>query len=375
MHLKWNRVIASSVAIFSVATNLYAIPRGPCEPIIPVCCEEPRPGPFAFAYPYDLNLACPRDFYFHIDGLAFQAKQDGMQWAISDTNGFDDPLTNGEVIGFTNSHRDWKYNWGARVGAGFYLGHDAWNLDVAWTWVKISDYKRAGVTTSGGTLIPLWGLGSGTLDFMFSQGLSAVWDGDYNTIDFRLGKAYHVSRYLVLNPHFGVRGAWINQHFSVDYSGANTLPIGQSTRWVHHADNDFWGIGARAGIDTDWIVGRGFSLFGKVASSILCGKFDIEQSETTPNSGVRIPNLGFDLEDDHYMNVPNFEIALGLSWGTPFNCNQYYLSVKGAYEFHYWWDQLNLRRFWDRGPAYPNDVVSRGDLSLSGFSLSLQLDM
>jgi hypothetical protein len=379
MHLKWNnsfnRVLASSVAVFVAATNLYAIPRGPCEPPPPpVCCEEPKPGPFAFAYPYDLNLSCPRDFYIHVDGLAMQAKQDGMQWAISNTHGNISayPLTNGQVIGYTNSHRDWKYNWGARVGAGFYLDHDAWNIDANWTWLKISDYKTESVTTSGGNLIPLWALGTNTDSSMYSQGLSSVWDGNYDTLDLRLGKPYHVSRYLVFNPHFGARAAWINQHFSVDYSGTN----GSTSRYIHHADNQFWGVGARAGLDTKWIFGKGFYLFGDIATSLLYGKFEIEQHLTTPASATGFGgNAGFDLDDDHYMNVPNFELSMGLAWGTPFSCNQYYVALKAGYEFHYWWNQLNLRRFWSGGPSYSNDVVARGDLSLSGFSLSLQFDM
>src|ERR1700690_570923 len=72
MHLKWNnafnRVLASSVAALMATTSLHAIPRDPCEPPAPpVCCEEPKPGPFAFAYPFDMNLNCPKDFYVHVD--------------------------------------------------------------------------------------------------------------------------------------------------------------------------------------------------------------------------------------------------------------------------------------------------------------------
>ncbi len=383
MHLNWNnsfgRVLASSVAVFMATASLYAIPRGPCDtPPPPVCCEEPKPGPFAFAYPFDMNLNCPRDFYFHVDGLAMQAKQDGMQWGITDTNGHGAPITNGEVEGFSNDHSDWDYNWGARVGAGFYLDHDAWNLDFNWTYLKLSDYKRLNVTTGGGTIIPLWGVGNDTPTAqLINPRTSAVWDGHYNTLDIRLGKPYHVSRYLVMNPHFGVRGAWIDQHYSCDYSGQAS---GQTTRWVHHSDNDFWGFGARAGFDSDWILGKGFCLFGNFATSLLYSKFDIDQHLTFPQD-----NQGFDLDDDHYMNVPNMEIVLGLGWGKHFDKNKYHVGLRAAYEFHYWWNQLNIRKFYGAagtnggmatgGGAYPNDVVSRGDLSLSGFSLRLQFDM
>lgn len=374
MHLKWKKeVLVSSFAVFMTATSLNAIPRGPCEPPPPpICCEEPKPGPFAFAYPYDMNLACPRDFYFHVDGLAMQLKEDGMAWAIEDsiTPSTSNAITGGSVVGWTNDHRDWEYNWGVRVGAGFYLDHDAWNLDFDWTWVNISDYKKRSASTSGGVLIPLWavGNGAGNVDApvnLLSGSLSSVWDGDYNTVDLKLAKPYHVSRYLVLSPHFGVRGGWITQHFSVDYSGASS-----ANRFVHHGKNDFWGVGARSGLNSSWIFGKGFNLFGNFAASLLYGKFDIEQRLTTPGT-----NIGFTIEDDHFMNVPNMEMEIGFTWGHYFDCNRYHVSLSAAYEFHYWWDQLNLRKFYGAGPFYPNDVVSRGDLSLSGFSLSLQFDM
>jgi hypothetical protein len=292
-----------------------------------------------------------------------------MEFAIQDTNGAGTPISNGKFEGFTSDHKDWKYDWGVRVGAGFYLDHDAWNIDLNWTYLKISNYRGANVTTGGGTLIPLWLLGEDGPASAFSNRTSAVWDGNYDTVDASLGKPYHVSRYLVLSPFFGLRGGWITQHFSVDYSG----DLSSSTRMVHHGKNDFWGIGARTGLNSDWILGKGFCLFGNFATSLLYGKFEIEQHLATPGT-----NIGFDIDTDHYMNVPNFEIALGFAWGKYFNKNKYHVRLKAAYEFHYWWNQLNLRRFWGTGTVagmYPNDVVARGDFSLSGFSLSLGFDI
>lgn len=386
MHLKWNnafsRVLASSVAAFMATTSLYAIPRDPCEPPTPpVCCEEPRPGPFAFAYPFDMDLNCPRDFYLHVDGLMMQAKQDGMDFAIQDSSTPVDssPITNGRVEGFSGNNHDWDYNPGMRFGFGFYLDHDAWNLDFNWTWLNITNYEHANATTAGGVEIPLWELGAATPGDQIGARTSAVWDADYNTLDVRLAKPYYVSRYLVMKPHFGARAAWIDQHFSVDYGGTGAVTDGIGTRTIHHGNNDFWGIGARAGVDSDWILGKGWCLFGNVATSILFGKFEIDQNLTFPGAASQ----GFDIKYDYYQNTPNFEIVLGLGWGMHFNKKRNHIGVKAAYEFHEWWDQLNMRRFFSgsepvgSGGAgnYANDVVSRGNFTLNGFSLSVQFDI
>ena len=369
MHFRntmFGRVLASSVAALVATTSLHAIPKGPCDKSPEVCCEEPKPGPFGFAFPMDMGISCPRDFYIHVDGLAFQAKQDGMEFAIEDTNGYDNPpLTRGNVQGFSNDHSDWAYNPGVRVGMGFFIDHDAGNLDFNWTWLNIANYKHANATTSDGDEIPLWILGSGTPAEQFGSRTSAVWDATYDTIDASIGKPYHVSRHLILNPHFGARFAWIDQHFSVDYGGT-----GSATRTIHHGDNDFWGIGARCGIDSDWIVGKGWCLFGNIAASMLFGKFQIEQSVKLPGS-----TDGYDLEYDYYQNTPNLEMAIGVGWGRFFDKNKYHVGLRAAYEFHEWFDQLNLRKFYSGNETYANDVVSRGNLTLNGFSLKLQIDI
>ncbi|HSW70656.1 MAG TPA: Lpg1974 family pore-forming outer membrane protein [Gammaproteobacteria bacterium] len=383
MHLKWNnafsRVLASSVAVLMATTSLYAIPRDPCEcPPPPVCCIEPAPGPFAFNYPFDMDLQCPRDFYLHADALWMQAKQDGMDFAIEDSNGATapGPITHGRVAGFSKNNKDWDWNPGMRLGVGFYLDHDAWNLDFNWTWLNITDYTHASVGTAGGVLIPLWLTGQGTptgtapATGVFGPRASANWHAKFNTIDMSLGKPYYVSRYFVVNPHFGFRAAWINQHFSVDYAGSSFGPF--SSRTVHHADNDFWGVGSRAGVDTNFLFGKGFRLFGNVAASMLFGKFEIEQNLTYP---TLLSQDGFDLDYHFYQNVPNFELIIGLGWGRYFGCKQYHVALDLAYEFHEWWDQLNLRRFFSGSPTYTNDVVSRGNLTMNGLSLKLQFDM
>lgn len=370
MHFNWNmRVLASSVAVLSMAANAYAIPKGPCEPkAMDVCCEEPKPGPFAFSYPMDMGLACPRDFYVHIDGLAFQAKEDGLSFVIQDTNGVTSPVTRGTVNGFSDDHSSWDYNPGARFGLGFFLDHDSWALDFNWTWVNITNYKNANATTAGGIIIPLWILGSDTPAGQIGTRSSAVWDAQYDVIDVRLAKPYHVSRYFVMKPHFGIRGGWINQHFSVDYGGLTS-----ANRTIHHGDNDFWGIGARAGLDTDWILGKGWCLFGNFATSLLAGKFEIDQSMTLPTG-----NGSYDINFDYYQNTPNFEIVLGIGWGRYFNKGKHHVSLKAAYEFHEWFDQMNMLKvssYTSATGAYGIDTVSRGNLTLNGFSLALQIDI
>lgn len=387
MHFNWNntfgRVLASSVVVLSTATSLYAIPKGPCDPKAPdVCCAEPKPGPFAFAYPMDMNVACPRDFYVHADGLAFQAKQDGLEFGIQDSSGTGagSPISNGKVLGFSGDNKDWDWNPGIRFGIGFYLDHDAWSLDFNWTWVNITNYQYGNAGSAGGVVIPLQltGAGLGTqTNTLFGSRSSAKWDTSYNVLDIALGKPYHISRYLVFNPFFGVRAGWIDQHYSVDYAGSNGAA---ATRTVHHMDNDFWGVGTRAGLNTDWFLGKGWSLFGNVSFAMLFGKFEVDQNLIVGSGVTTNPGEGWDIDFDYYQNTPNLEIAMGIAWGRHFDKMKYHINLKAAYEFVEWFDQLNIRKFYtgssvNAGNYAANDVVSRGNLTLNGFSFRVQLDI
>jgi hypothetical protein len=51
------------------------------------------------------------------------------------------------------------------------------------------------------------------------------------------------------------------------------------------------------------------------------------------------------------------------------------MGLSVGYEFHQWFHQNNLRRFFDSGTYVAgSDVVARGDLSFNGVSFRLQFD-
>lgn len=371
-----NRILVGSVASLLATASAFAIPKAPCEKTPDVCCEEAKPGPFAFAYPKDINLSCPADFYVHGAFLIMQAKEDGMDFALRNSNGAVLPITQGETLGFTHDNSDYGYNPGVRFGLGFYLHHDAWSIDFDWTWLNISQ-RTSYSANNGGILLPLW-----AMPFSPATGgtswthVAGVWHSHYNTLDARLGKPYHVSRDFILKPHFGIRAGWIDQHFGVNYQGVFNAQSGM----VASGDNDFWGVGARCGLESEWIVGKGWQLFGNVAGSMLFGKFDITQSLPF---GAGSANIGYDLENKFYQNVPNMEMQLGIAWNKYFNKDKYRIGIAAAYEFHEWFDQFNMKKFYGTvTPSTPttayelqSDTSSRGNLTLNGFSVKLQLDI
>jgi hypothetical protein len=279
------------------------------------------------------------------------------------------PILKGKVGGFGHNE-SWNYNFGTRVGFGVYVDHDAWNLDFDWMWINATNSRKFNASSGSSTLpTMLADNGNGTSPYSTYATSGASWGCVFNVLDATLGKPYHISRKLIFNPHFGLRFAWIDQELGVNYGG--TVP---GTQIKHKMENDFWGVGARMGVNTDWILGYGFKFFSNISSSVLAGWFDNSQKYGTPNSTtVKISN-------NPQVVVPNLDLALGVDWGIYIdtcgsNCS-YYLDFRAGYEFQIWWDQWNTRNFVTGvSDGNFNNVPGYGNLSLNGFTFKIQLDM
>jgi hypothetical protein len=369
-----------------IASFSFAIPKGPCDKK-EVCCEEPAPGPFAFYYPKDMNLSCPKDFYVSGEFLLMQVKEEGLEYAITQntitqeiekkSNSF--PLTGGDIQGYSEGHHNWDWTYGCRVAMGFYLNYDCLNAAATWTYIRINN--DSGKNVSGGLLLPFWlppNLQVGGGDELDNIASSARWTGNLNTLDLKLGKPYHISRYVIFNPYIGLRMAWIDQDYTSRNAGTFVSPVDQDENPEMNAKNDFWGVGPRVGIDTEWRFAGSWYFFGNVAASILYSHFDVSQELIFGEDTL------YQLKHDFYTNSPNMEITFGLCWCHLFCKNKYMVSLKAAYEMHYWWEQNRLRRFFDKdidtggsediSASSSNDEVARGDLTVNGFSFTIQFD-
>lgn len=363
---KFSKVIASSIVALSVATTgLHAglFQREPGK-------RGEGKDTFAFAYPKDMNLVDPADVYFYVEGLAMQASQGGLEYGILNNSGNANagggsafPVTGGKVYNF-----DWSYNPGVRVGLGGYVNHDAWMIEANWTWLHFTNYES--VTAKGSSIIiPTWVTGGDSTASTFGKSVSAGWNGHYNVVDTMLGKPYHISRCFIVNPTLGLRLAFIDQNYDVEYSG-----FGAPTD--AHLKNNFWGIGLRAGMNSEWVVSKQWRFFGGFAGALLRGHYAVNQKYSVPPALLNsLNNSG--INEHFWDNAPVLEMNLGVQWGMHFNCDKNYVAVRAAYEFQEWFDQLQIRKIYSSGPSGVNGLGNealRTDFSLNGFTLALQFD-
>lgn len=311
-------------------------------------------------------------WFINFDVLYWHAKVGGTEFAYTDQ----DPAGTFPVKGRTKDV-DFDWDWGIRVGLGYNLNHDSWDIRANYTWFDSngSDSTSAGLNS---TVIPL--RGSSTIvatatnpnnSFQFCGSAKSQYDFDYQSIDLELGRAYFISGKLSFRPHWGLKTAWIDQEQITRYTAGtqsgNNLGLGVNT--VHLKDTcDFWGLGPRVGIDSKWHLGYGFSIFGDLATALLFGYFDVEHKERFS----AVPDNSIKLKANRHAFSPTVQMQLGLRYDTYLHNNTQHLGVGLGYEAQYWWRQNQMLKV-DDSEVIKYERISE-DVSTYGLTLDIQWD-
>lgn len=295
------------------------------------------------------------------DFLIWRADQDGLEFGIKNSL----PITSEGIIGTIH---DLSYDWnvGLRVGLGYNLPYDMWDLFLDWT--SFHNTTKNGVSFSGdgyvkGIWTPNIGAGTNFQDFFFGD---AHWKLAYDTMDLELGRHFFTSRTLSLRPHFGLRGARIEEHLTLNFSGDQGL-TGLQPIFVK-GDNDFHALGLRAGLNMFLHLNSQWSFFGKASGSVLYGRYHVTsfiQGEFTDTPLVNIKN-GF-----HRVRS-NLETGAGVQWESYVNRNRAHLIFALGYEFIQWFNQIHMRNYQNTDIGFY--LESHGDLGLNGVTFSARID-
>jgi hypothetical protein len=308
------------------------------------------------------------NLFFMGDFLVWQAHENGLEYAVKVSA--DKPVTTVLKNSSTqNMHFDW--NCGFRVGLGWNTPHDGWDLLAKWTWFQNNASRNTNVD-SDSLLLPTNVYQPGDADVEGFGSSQARWHLHLNMIDLEMGREFFVSKWMTLRPFISLRSAWIYQKGSTLFTGSR--PVVSQRGTLLKGDNDFWGIGPRVGLNTDWGLGWGFSLFGNASASLLYGFFDVTSYQRQLFSGSSDKEL-VNNTDSVRVGRAISEIALGLRYDTMFADDHCHLGVQAGWENLMFFGQNQFRHFSgvtsdNAGASYGN----QGDLTIQGWTLAVRLD-
>jgi len=297
------------------------------------------------------------DPYVTADFIWWKASQDGLEYATTGFNG--SPSSLADISKGTVHDPDFKYTPGFKVGAGLMFKHDNWDLYAQYTWLRENDVGSSVSQPSGSQLIGMYFFPSSSSLLVDGDHAKADWSLHFNVVDLELGRNYYISNYLTLRPHFGFKGAWIDQDFHQKFTGPGFLSeVNEITEIKAHFDQDFWGVGLRTGLNTCWYFVKDWGLYGDMALSALWCNFDEDRKDQWIIDEVETTT--FHTGYNFYTVRPVLELGFGLRYETTFDHGNYELLLQAGWEEQVWFDHNNLIRPWDD---------ENGNLNLDGLTV------
>lgn len=222
--------------------------------------------------------------------------------------------------------------------------------------------------------------------------VSADWTQRYQLGDLFFSRNYAVNKHLKLCPYAGARGTWQTKRavFNYGHNVPLTLVDGSYETPPYELrvtqENNHWGLGLVAGLDSTWYFNKYVSIYGGFGLSGLWMR-------QTPQMQVRLTYVGSDPsgeanpEDLNYIYpvtsalVANqngerlshlqamFDYALGLRLETGFSEDKYHVAVQVGWEGQYWPNQVLMLRPTDKTVTIATPML---DYALQGLTAKLE---
>lgn len=292
------------------------------------------------------------------------------------------PLSSPSIHSFKVKNPEYGWNSGVRAGIGAFMsGSDLWDVSLYGTYLYADAKQKR------------------TANFELNQGVSALWTFanalgtfyiasvesriQYYTADLTFRRAYKVMPTVVISPYIGVRSGFIYQDYNVNYNQVETPNSSALTDIRNNIDNNFWGVGARAGSNFSWNFEKNWSFLGNFSSSFLWGEQTVTQKIhqlTTSIFPDEIADNRYHYSNqDHPLRV-SIEGSLGLGWQKWFNNQTVRVAPSLLFEGILWFGLNQIPQISSPSGSIPGSILSfkttrhHGNLGIMGLSLNFQVD-
>ena len=328
--------------------------------------EGPKSCCYARSAPNAYGAAMEFEF------LWWSAQNNGFIVAYNQKNSdFVTPAEPGDSGSVLRLHPEWDP--GFRFGIGYNSVYDRWDLFANWTWYANHTTRDDAATGSFPqgfyTVNPDYSpADADPFDYGLLHGSWQLW---HNSVDLELGRAFYITQKLSLRPHWGVRGAWLRQKFLSRFTDPRHDT--SSYRDEYHYKNDFWGVGPRLGLNTDYHIGMGFSVIGRGAASLLYGQSKAEIFEKTQFAEDSATELAVKMEDYLTQLAPAFQLYLGLGWEACVQSDRVFFGIDAGWETNYYGNQYQVPTVLLDRPA-PLPTIGNQPVTMQGLTVNAHVD-
>jgi Legionella pneumophila major outer membrane protein precursor len=336
---------AQAQGVLPPPAGVTAPPPAPPMPLLDGGVPPPPDGHPADDHPEEAERSWLSGVFFTGEYLLLHPRRNALDYAVVSP---DPNLTPGGTI----QSLDWHTNSGFRVGAGYQLPGDAWQLGVTYTYLHSHDDRTVSAPPGGEAFATLT-RGGGVDEVQTAAGSTNL---DFNVIDLLAARPIDVCPTLCVRLYGGGRFAWIDQKLTAVYNGGFSGAVND----IVSSPVYFRGAGVTAGAQAFWKCYHHFGLYGRFTGSLLSGQFRNFLTEANNNGVTPI----VDVREKYYQVVPVMELGLGVAWQGE------HVRLSVGYELQNWFDMVNSPTF--PSPSNIGLPVRRfSDLSLEGLAVQL----
>jgi len=297
-----------------------------------------------------------KGWFLSLDVLYWQTKVGGSAYAISNQKEINSPVIQ---VG-TVREPSFKWDFGVKAGIGYDFNHDGWDIYGEFTYLNNTANSSSSVSSPAGLMpinAPLWLTASSQQNILnnnyaeFATNASSNLDMKFYDLNLELGRDFFVSKELAFRPHFGLKSTWITLDQNSKFTGGSTAytitdtagnavninGLNLSTLYSD-TDSKVYGLGPRAGVNSRWFLGEGFSFYGDASSALLFGylnnKYESNYS-TYPDNTVKV-------KYKFHALIPTTNFGLGLAYDKYTMNNTQHIHISLGYENQIFWDSSYL---------------------------------
>ncbi len=315
-------------------------------------------------------------FFVSADFLYWKAHEEGLEFAQSGIKGPSNPNPESVKKGsFFHPRFEWAP--GFRVGAGYKIPKQQWEIWLNWTRYN-AEAKKSISHVGDVNLDPFFPI----LDHPRFVGgplvsASSKLNLRYNTLDLQISRPLPIDRYLLFSPHFGLRAAWIDQRYKInELMSSSSTNLNMQAHELRNTHN-FRGIGLRGGVHSLWLFNTHLGLFGNAAFGLIGGRFCVQQKMTETLNTIPpsiLQGTYVNTRTNFHHLVPELEAALGLHIEPGTYKDRYHFEVDLGWEYTLWFHQNQLFNYSGESlTSSGSGNRARGNLSLQGFTASAKL--
>lgn len=338
--------------------------------------------------PASIKVADSWDVYATASYIYWQAQQENLEIGLISQNdpqgtagGNDAPFTTSYKNNMSVTDPNFTYRPGFKFGIGANLGWDGWDAFAEYTWFHGS--VGSGVTPltintnntlppNGQYLYPIQLEEIAFQDEAFYQDADQSWRLKMDLLDVSMGRSYYSGTKLTVRPFFGARGAWIRQVLDTTYNAMNFSPQRQAES---NNASISWGLGPRAGFDSNWLLGYGLRLIGIGSADILYTRYETRKNDQTVmvsgSTNPIIQNATVNQTIDYLRG--HVDLEMGFGWGSYFDNDNWHVDLSASYGFQIFWDQTMFRNF-EEPKFVTKSFAPNGNLYVHGLTVNGRLD-